>query len=139
MCARAHTHTHTHTHTHVRLKSASRRLNPKPRQELPDPYHCPNLSHCNALSSTLSDLACSFLLPTGKVCSPFLTPPLYNLFPVQMRHPAGNQLEDQNASPHRDQSTLSPYTGTMGWVGKNQWTYQEGKNQVPTQVCNMGI
>lgn len=36
--------------------------------------------------------------------------PIYNLFPVQIRHPAPNQSEAQNASPYRDQTILSPYT-----------------------------
>lgn len=36
----------------------------------------------------------------------------YNLFPIQIRHPAPNQSEDQNAPPYRDQSMLSPYAQT---------------------------
>ena len=43
------------------------------------------MSHCNAPSPTLSNLACSVLLPTGKICG-LLTLPLYHLFAMQMRH-----------------------------------------------------
>lgn len=76
------------------------------------------MSHCNAPSSTLSNLACSFLLLTGKVYAALLLPPLYHLFPMEMRHPVLNQVEDQNTPP-RDQSMLQTQ-GQEKLVGPRQ-------------------
>ena len=70
-----------------------------------------------APSSTLSKLACSFLLPTGRVYGLLLILPLYHLFPRQMTHLAQNQLEDQNEPP-RYQSMLSPNTAQGAGAGE---------------------
>ena len=60
----------------IGFKSPSRRLNSKGLA----------VSLCNAPSPTLNNLGAHSLL--GKECHPFLSPPLYNLFPMQIRYPA---------------------------------------------------
>ena len=100
----------------IAFKSPSRRLNPKPRAKtrITGPLSLPHLSHCNASSPTLSNLASSFLFPTRKGMLRLLTQPLYHLFPMQMRHPVRNQSENQNISQYRDRSMFSSYAQGRG-------------------------
>ena len=57
------------------------------------------MSHGHAPSPTLTTWAAHFLLE--QECSLRLTPPPYNLFPMQIRHPARDQSEDQTRSSPR--------------------------------------
>ena len=64
------------------FKSSSRRLDTKASGPCLTAMPLPHLER-------------SGLLPVQKECHPFLTLPLYNLFPVPLRHPACDQSEDR--------------------------------------------
>ena len=70
------------------------------------------MCHRYAPSLTLSNLACSFLRPTGKICGPLLTLPLYHLFPMQMKiHP---HTEINPCSAHAGGPEQEKLVG-LGW------------------------
>ena len=68
------------------FKVPSRRQNSKPlaKTRIIRSLSSPHQSHCNAPSPNLSNIPYSFPLPTRKVYSPFLTPPLQGPY---MPHP----------------------------------------------------
>ena len=64
----------------------------------------------------------------------------YNLFPIQIRCPHQNQLENENMPPYRDQNNTQPLhtlTAQGGWDKKLVGMGQE--NCVPKQVHDIGI
>lgn len=76
-----------------RFQVPSKKITPKTSGEtrFPRPFIIAPPSHRNAPSPTLSNLTCFFLLPMREGIRPRLTQLLYNLFAMQIRHPACDQ------------------------------------------------
>ena len=70
------------------------------------------MSHGNAPSLTVTSLGGSLL--AREEMSPFLTRPPDNLFPMQRRHPAQDQSEDQAGSPLRSHRGVKTITEGVG-------------------------
>ena len=119
-----------------------RRLNSKPlaKTRITRPLSSPLLSHYNALSPTLNNLAYSFLLPIRKGMWPTPHPASigtiytrsgslsglsrklpYIPSPMQMRHPAWNQSENQICPMQEtNQPSVSPSTHTHSGPGQRR-------------------
>ena len=73
----------------------------------------------------------------GKEWHPFLTPPLHNLFPRQIRYPAGNQSKDRICPTQRSKNIQHLCRVHGGWDRKTWWTWH-GRIEVPKHIHCMG-